>query len=93
MSDKMRQSLALNQAASSSSESDSESEGQYSDPPPGASMLVGAAAPPPGPAGEEDGRLYCLCQSPHDNVVSFELAHHRLAPQCYSNTYNRCRAK
>ena len=38
-------------------------------------MLVGAAAPPPGSAGEEDGRLYCLCQSPHDNVVSCELAY------------------
>ena len=38
-------------------------------------MLVGAAAPPPGSAGEEDGRLYCLCQSPHDNVVSYELAY------------------
>ena len=69
----MRQSLALNQAASSSSESDSESEGQYSDPPPGASMLVGAAAPPHGSAGEEEGRLYCLCQSPHDNVVGFDF--------------------
>ena len=91
MSDKMRQSLALNQAASSSSsESDSESEGQYSDPPPGASMLVGAAAPPPGSAGEEDGRLYCLCQSPHDNVVCFDFTD---ILRHSSNTYNRCRAK
>ena len=62
----MRQSLALNQAASSS-ESDSESEeGDYSDPPPGAAMLVGAATT--GEAPPTDGRLYCVCQSPHDDV-------------------------
>ena len=64
LSDKMRQSLALNQAASSS-ESDSESEGDSFDPEtaPNSNLMTGAPAGAP-----TDSRLYCVCQSPHDDV-------------------------
>ena len=59
----MRQSLALNQAASSS-ESDSESEGDSFDPEmaPNSNLMMEA------PAAPTDSRLYCVCQSPHDDV-------------------------
>lgn len=65
----MRLSLALN-AAASSSESDSESDGgdPFDEPagPAGEMMPVGAeSAVQPAVT---DSRLYCVCQSPHDDV-------------------------
>ena len=66
LSDKMRQSLALNQAASSS-ESDSESDRDSFDPAemaPDSNLMSGPAGSLP----VADSRLYCVCQSPHDDV-------------------------
>jgi hypothetical protein len=84
--DKMRQSLALNQVASSSSDS-SEGKMEIAE---DNNKVFERAAPPPPPAATAasvnmDNRLYCVCQSPHDDVSEMIGCD---APYCHNEWFH-----